>query len=147
MHILVAVLAVLAESQISFRSLFDVLILNQVGFMTFPAINRFVFAGELKTRSEVVKSLFIKAHHIKVSAMVIAVAAGTLFRTGLLGRMETSVPVDEILNVLMAGETLVVGNLGAYIVALRAVEHALKGCVTSGKFTGRNLTPKKTGPE
>lgn len=147
MHILVAVLAVLAESQISFRSLFDVLILNQVGFMTFPAINRFVFAGELKTRSEVVESLFIKAHHIKVSAMVIAVAAGTLFRTGLLRRMETSVPVDEILNVLMAGETLVVGNLGAYIVALRAVEHALEGCVTSGKFTGRNLTPKETGPE
>lgn len=147
MHILVAVLAVLAESQISFRSLFDVLILNQVGFMTFPAINRFVFAGELKTRSEVVESLFIKAHHIKVSAMVIAVAAGTLFRTGLLRRMETSVPVDEILNVLMAGETLAVGNLGAYIVALRAVEHALKGCVTSGKFTGRNLTPKETGPE
>ena len=147
MHILVAVLAVLAKSQISFRSLFDVLILNQIGFMTFPAINRFVFAGEFETRSEVVESLFIKAHHIKVSAMVITVAAGTLFRTGLLRRMETSVPVDEILNVLMAGETLVVGNLGAYIVALRAVEHALKGCVTSGKFTGRNLTPKETGPE
>ena len=115
--------------------------------MTFPAINRFVFAGKLKTRSEVVESLFIKAHHVKVSAMVITVAAGTLFRTGLLRRMETSVPVDEILNVLMAGETLVVGNLGAYIVALRAVEHALEGCVTSGKFTGRNLTPKETGPE
>ena len=147
MYILVTILAVLAKSQISFRSLFDVLILNQVGFMTFPAINRFVFAGKLKTRSEVVESLFIKAHHVKVSAMVITVAAGTLFRTGLLRRMETSVPVDEILNVLMAGETLVVGNLGAYIVALRAVEHALEGCVTSGKFTGRNLTPKETGPE
>lgn len=147
MYILVTILAVLAKSQISFRSLFDVLILNQVGFMTFPAINRFVFAGKLKTRSEVVESLFIKAHHVKVSAMVITVAAGTLFRTGLLRRMETSAPVDEILNVLMAGETLVVGNLGAYIVALRAVEHALEGCVTSGKFTGRNLTPKETGPE
>lgn len=147
MYILVAVLAVLAESQISFRSLFDVLILNQIGLVACPAVNSLVFAGKLKTRSEVVESLFIKAHHIKVSAMVIAVAAGTLFRTGLLRRMETSVPVDEILNVLMAGETLVVGNLGAYIVALRAVEHALKGCVTSGKFTGRNLTPKETGPE
>jgi hypothetical protein len=57
------------------------------------------------------------------------------------------VPVDEVLDILMAGQALVVGNFGADIVAFRAVEHALKGCVTSGKFTGRNLTPKKTGPE
>ena len=102
-HILVTVLAVLAESQICFRPLFDILILNQVGFMTFPAINRLVFAGELKTRSEVVESLFIKAHHVEVPAVVVAVTAGALFIPGFLRSMEAPVPVDEILNVLMAG--------------------------------------------
>jgi uncharacterized protein YwlG (UPF0340 family) len=112
-----------------------------------PAVNGFVFACEFEARSEVVESFFIESHHVEVSAVVVAVAVGTLFRTGLLRSMKTPVPVNEILNVLMAGETLVVGNLGANIVALRAVEHALKGCVTSGKFTGRNLTPQEAGPE
>lgn len=142
-----AVLAVLAESQISFRSLSDVLILNQIGLVACPTINGLVFPGQFKPCSEVVESFFIKAHHVKVSAMVIAVAVGALFAPGLLRSVKPPVPVDEILNILMAGQALVVGYLGAYIVALRAVEHALKGCVTSGKFTGRNLTPKETGPE
>ena len=102
-HILMTVLAVLAESQICFRPLFDILILNQVGFMAFPAINRFVFAGKFETCSEVVESFFIKTHHVEVPAVVVAVTVGALFVPGFLRSMEAPVPVDEILNVLMAG--------------------------------------------
>jgi hypothetical protein len=84
MHILVTVLAVLAESQICFRSLFNVLILNQVGFVTFPAINSLVFPGKFETCSEVVESFFIKAYHVEVPAVVVAVTVCALLATSIL---------------------------------------------------------------
>jgi hypothetical protein len=141
-YILVTILAVFAEPQKCFRSFFDILVLNQIGLVAFAAINGFVFACQFEACREVIESFLIKSDHVEVPSVVITVAVGALFAARFLRGVETPVPVDEILNVLMTGKAFVVGNFGAYIVAFRAVEHTLKRSMTPGELTGRQLSPQ-----
>ena len=108
--------------------------------MAFAAINIFVAAGEFIAGKVVFEIFLIKTHHVKFSTVVVAVATGAILAFYLRRGVVAHIPVDAVLDLLVAGHTFVVRQLIPDVVALGTIRHALQAFVRVRQVAGRQLS-------
>ena len=126
MVIRVAGCTALAESQISISPLFQTLVADKVGLMTFAAVYGFMLARQFVAGCTVTEFILVKTHNIKIAAMVIAVAGDAFFSFRLSGCMESNSPVDPQFYFLMATQAFVIRNFVAQYMAFGTVVYPLQ---------------------
>jgi hypothetical protein len=137
----------LLQSQKSVLAFFQTPIFHKIGFMAVPAFDPGVFSGEVITGHIVFEVFFIEPHHIKIAAMVIAVAAGAIFPTYFLGGVETAVTVCPVFDFFVAVQAFIITDLAADIVALGTIGHPFQPFVCISQVAGRQLSRQPSGEE
>lgn len=113
--------------------------------MALETINIFVAAGEFVSGEVVFEIFLIKPHHIKFAAVVVAVAGRAIFAFYLRGGMVTHIPVDAVLDFLVAGHTFFIRQAVTDVVALGAFRHAFQVLVRIGQIARGQLRQNLRG--
>jgi hypothetical protein len=108
--------------------------------VAFAAINIFVAAGEFVAGEVVFEIFLIKTHHVKFASVVVTVAGSAFLALYLRRGVVPHIPVDAILDFLVAGHTFVVRQLIPDVVALGTIRHALQAFVRVRQVAGRQLS-------
>ncbi len=77
--VVVAADAGFLQAEVSLCSLFQFGVFHKIRAMALPAISSFVCSSERVAGQLMIKLLLVKTHHVKIDAMVIAVALDTFF--------------------------------------------------------------------
>lgn len=129
------------EAEVGFLPFFQITVINKIGDMALAAVDFSMRSGEVISRQAVVEIIFIEAHHIELSPVVVAVAGGAVFPPHFTGSVEARTVVDAGLYFGMAGEAFLVRDFISNFVALGAIGHAFEvgmglGQVSGGKLSG-----------
>ena len=111
----------LVQPQEGLLPLFQLRVIDKVGNVALAAIYFTVCSCQFILRKAVVEIFFIEPHHIKIPPVVFAVAFGTVFTSGLSGRMVTCLPADKALYFFMAIQAFIIGDFLSQRMALRAI--------------------------
>lgn len=115
-----------AQAQIGAFSFLQLRLTDQIGNVALPAIYSSVRPRQLITRQAVVEIVLIEARHIEVPPVVFAVTFRTVLAPHLTGSMVSLTAVDVALDLLMAVQALIIGNLLPQSMALGAVGYSFQ---------------------
>lgn len=114
--------------------------------MTRLAILLQMLAGQLVSRSVVIKGVLIKPDNIKVAAVMLAVTGEAVFVRHLCRCVETFPLIDPCLYFFMAIQAFRIGNFIAEVVAFGAIHNAFEVGVVTRQITGRELRKRYPQP-
>lgn len=142
MVILMAGGAILAQAQKGPFSFLQLRLIDEIGKVALPAIYPAVRPRQLIPRQAVVKIILIEAHHIEVPPVVFAMAFGTVLAPYLTGSVVPLTAADQALDLLMAVQALVIGDLLPQGMALGAVSYSFQLGMRARQGAGRKLGPQ-----
>lgn len=137
--ILVAGFTFLCEAQKGIASFFQTGVVDEIGFMAFPAISRRMRAFQFIAGKRMVKFLLVKMDHLEIPAVVVAMTGGAVFAFGLARGVKTVAAVEPGFDLFMARQAFIVGDFIAQIVAFGTVENTLQVGVRLRQIAGRQL--------
>jgi hypothetical protein len=103
------------------------------------AVDLDVRSRKRKPGEIVVKALFIKAHHVKVSPVMLAMTFKAILSAHLSGHMISATRIDERFDVCVTSKAFIIRNFVTECVTLRTIRHPLEIGMRPGEIARRDL--------
>lgn len=139
MVILMAGSTLPAQAQKGLLPFFQGRLIDKVGDVALAAIHAAVRPRQFITGQVVVEISFVKAHHVEIPAVMLAVALGAVPASYFPRGMVACLTADEALYFFMAGQAFIIGHFLAQRMALRTIGYPFQVGMRAGQGPGRQL--------
>ena len=131
--------ALLPQAQLGLLVGFQLGICYEIGLVAIPTLDFFMGSRQIIPGEGMVEVLLLKAHHVEVASVVVAVTGGAVFSAHLLGGVIALPGIHPGLDLLVAGQAFVIGDSASQHMALGAVAHPFQLGMGLGQVSRREL--------